>query len=175
MAIHVVLVQPEIHWNTGNAGRTCLALGATLHLVEPLGFSLEERQVRRAGLDYWEHVDLRVWPGWSAFEAELPSLGEPFFFSTKAERMFWDAPLGAAEDVVLVFGRETGGLAPAIHDRYGDRFVSMPMLSPRVRSLNLSTSVGIALYEVLRQRRQRAGAGEVTGSTASRRDDSGPP
>jgi tRNA (cytidine/uridine-2'-O-)-methyltransferase len=64
MAIHVVLVHPEIHWNTGNAGRTCLAVGATLHLVEPLGFSLDERQVKRAGLDYWEHVDLRVWPDW---------------------------------------------------------------------------------------------------------------
>jgi tRNA (cytidine/uridine-2'-O-)-methyltransferase len=77
-AIHVVLVHPEIHWNTGNAGRTCLATGATLHLIEPLGFSLEERQVKRAGLDYWEHVDLRVWRDWAAFEAELPSLGEPY-------------------------------------------------------------------------------------------------
>jgi len=172
VAIHVVLVQPEIHWNTGNAGRTCLALGATLHLVEPLGFSLEERQVRRAGLDYWEHVDLRVWPGWTAFEAAMASLGEPFFFSTKAERLFWDAPLGAADDVVLVFGRETGGLAPEIHERYRERFVSMPIRSSRVRSLNLSTSVGIALYEVLRQRRERGRSGEVTGSTASRRDDS---
>jgi len=67
VGIHVVLVHPEIHWNTGNAGRTCLAAGATLHLIEPLGFSLDERQVRRAGLDYWEHVDVRVWPDWQAF------------------------------------------------------------------------------------------------------------
>ena len=74
MAIHVVLVHPEIHWNTGNAGRTCLAVGATLHLIEPLGFSLEEKQVKRAGLDYWEHVDLRVWPGWDDFERALPSI-----------------------------------------------------------------------------------------------------
>ena len=153
MAIHVVLVQPEIHWNTGNAGRTCLALGATLHLVEPLGFSLDERQVRRAGLDYWEHVDLRVWPGWTAFEAAMASLGEPFFFSTKATRLLWDAPLGDPPDVVLIFGRETGGLPDEIHEAYGDRFVTMPMLSPRVRSLNLSTSVALAVYEVLRQRR----------------------
>ena len=71
--IHVVLVHPEIHWNTGNAGRTCLATGATLHLIEPLGFSLDEREVKRAGLDYWEHVDLRMWPSWEAFERELPS------------------------------------------------------------------------------------------------------
>jgi tRNA (cytidine/uridine-2'-O-)-methyltransferase len=148
-------VQPEIHWNTGNAGRTCLAVGATLHLIQPLGFSLDDRQVRRAGLDYWEHIDLRVWPGWDHFEAAIPSLGEPFCFSTKAQRAFWDAPLGASDDVVLVFGRETGGLAPEIHAKYHDRMVSMPILSPRVRSLNLSTSVGIALYEVLRQRRDR--------------------
>jgi tRNA (cytidine/uridine-2'-O-)-methyltransferase len=147
-----VLVHPEIHWNTGNAGRTCLAAGATLHLVQPLGFSLDERQVKRAGLDYWEHVDLRVWPGWRQLEAELPSLGEPYFFSTKATRALWDAPLGAPADIVLVFGRETGGLPNELHEQYGDRFLALPMVSPRVRSLNLSTSVGIALYEVLRQR-----------------------
>ena len=155
MSIHVVLVHPEIHWNTGNAGRTCLATGAVLHLVEPLGFSLDEREVKRAGLDYWEHVDLRVWPSWQAFEAQLPALGEPYFFSTRATRMFWDAPLGAPGDVVLIFGRETGGLAPEIHEQYRDRFFAMPILSPRVRSLNLSTSVAIAVYEVLRQRRSR--------------------
>jgi tRNA (cytidine/uridine-2'-O-)-methyltransferase len=153
MSIHVVLVHPEIHWNTGNAGRTCLAAGATLHLIEPLGFSLDERQVRRAGLDYWEHVDLRVWPDWEAFERELPALGEPYFFSTKATRPVWDAPLGGPAGIVLIFGRETGGLPAALHERFSDRFVALPMLSPRVRSLNLSTSVGIAVYEVLRQRR----------------------
>ena len=152
MGTHVVLVHPEIHWNTGNAGRTCLATGSTLHLIEPLGFSLDEREVKRAGLDYWEHVDLRLWPGWDAFERELPSLGEPYFFSTKAERLYWDAPLGATESVVLVFGRETGGLPAELHGRYRDRFVRMPIASPLVRSLNLSTSVALALYEVLRQR-----------------------
>jgi tRNA (cytidine/uridine-2'-O-)-methyltransferase len=153
LAIHVVLVHPEIHWNTGNAGRTCLAAGATLHLVEPLGFSLDEREVKRAGLDYWEHVDVNVWPGWNAFERELPALGDPYFFSTKATRLLWDAPLGKPNDVVLIFGRETGGLPPELHERYAERLVAMPIVSPRVRSLNLSTSVGIAVYEVLRQRR----------------------
>jgi tRNA (cytidine/uridine-2'-O-)-methyltransferase len=151
--LHVVLVHPEIHWNTGNAGRTCLAAGATLHLIEPLGFSLEERQVKRAGLDYWEHVDLRIWPDWPAFERELPGLGEPYFFSTKATRLLWDAPVGDAERVVLIFGRETGGLPAELHARYRDRFLNLPIVSPRVRSLNLSTSVGIAVYEVMRQRR----------------------
>lgn len=158
MSLHVVLVHPEIHWNTGNAGRTCLAAGATLHLVEPLGFSLEERELRRAGLDYWAHVDVRVWASWEVFEQELPSLGQPFFFSTKAERLYWEGALDG-ENVVLIFGRETGGLAPELHDRYRERMVTMPILSPHVRSLNLSTCVGVALYEVLRQRHGRA-AGE---------------
>ena len=152
MTTHVVLVYPEIHWNTGNAGRTCLAAGATLHLIEPLGFSLDQREVKRAGLDYWEHVDLHVWPSWEAFERTLPTLGDPFFFSTKATRLFWDAPLGTQQDAVLVFGRETGGLPRELHQRYPDRFLTMPILSPHVRSLNLSTSVAIAVYEVLRQR-----------------------
>jgi tRNA (cytidine/uridine-2'-O-)-methyltransferase len=152
---HVVLVHPDIHWNTGNAGRTCLAAGAALHLIEPLGFSLDASQVKRAGLDYWEHVDLRVWPDWRAFEEQLPALGEPYFFSTKATRSFWDAPLGTAEGVVLIFGRETGGLPADLHERYRDRFLAMPILSPRVRSLNLSNSVAVAVYEVLRQRRER--------------------
>ena len=155
MGIHVVLVHPEIHWNTGNAGRTCLATGATLHLVEPLGFSLDERLVKRAGLDYWEHVDLRLWPSWDVFERELPALGEAWFFSTKATHTLWDVPLGAADDVVLVFGRETTGLPAGLRAHYTERLVSMPMLSPHVRSLNLSTSVAIAAYEVLRQRRAR--------------------
>ena len=153
MSIHVVLVYPEIHWNTGNAGRTCLAAGATLHLVEPLGFSLDEREVKRAGLDYWEHVDVRVWRSWEALERELPRLGEPYFFSTRATRLFWDAALGKPDGVVLVFGRETGGLPAELHERYRDRFVAMPMVSDVVRSLNLSTSVAVAVYEVLRQRR----------------------
>ena len=154
MKTHVVLVHPEIHWNTGNAGRTCLAVGATLHLVEPLGFSLDEKEVKRAGLDYWPHVDLRVWPGWEAFEQQLPSLGEAYFFSTKATRTLWEAPLGGT-DVVLIFGRETGGLPQEIHEKYRDRFLTMPIHSERVRSLNLSTSIGIAAYEVMRQRQAR--------------------
>jgi tRNA (cytidine/uridine-2'-O-)-methyltransferase len=157
VAIHVGLVHPEIHWNTGNAGRTCLAAGATLHLIEPLGFSLGEREVKRAGLDYWEHVELRTWPSWEEFERSLPTLGDPWFFSTKATRMLWDAPLGATDEVVLVFGRETGGLPAELHERYRDRFVAMPIVSPVVRSLNLSTSVGIAVYEVLRQQREARG------------------
>jgi tRNA (cytidine/uridine-2'-O-)-methyltransferase len=153
VALHVVLVHPEIHWNTGNAGRTCLAVGATLHLIEPLGFSLDEREVKRAGLDYWEHVDLRVWPSWNAFEAALPTLGTPYFFSTKATQVLWDAPLAASADMVLIFGRETSGLPAELHQRYASQFVALPMHSPHARSLNLSTTVAIGVYEVLRQQR----------------------
>ena len=149
MALHVVLVHPDIHWNTGNAGRSCLAAGATLHLVEPLGFSLDEREVRRAGLDYWKYVNLKLWPDWAAFEAELPRLGRPYFFSTRGEKMYWEASFDS--DSVLIFGRETGGLPEELHERFAGNFYRMPIHSPPVRSLNLSTTVGVALYEVLRQ------------------------
>ena len=154
MSIHVVLVHPEIHWNTGNAGRTCLAAGAALHLVRPLGFSLDDREVKRAGLDYWEHVEPRIWDDWDAFERELPALGEPWFFSTKGKQLIWRAPLDD-EDIVLVFGSETAGLPARVHERYADRMLSMPIVSPHVRSLNLSTAVGVAVYETLRQRLER--------------------
>ena len=157
MSIHIALVHPEIHWNTGNAGRTCLAAGATLHLIEPLGFSLDERQVKRAGLDYWEHVDLRVWSDWTTFEKQLPGLGESFFLTAQAPTVLWDAPLGEPEAVVLVFGRETVGLPAEILERYRNRCIAVPMLPGVVRSLNLSTTVALATYEVIRQRRVRDG------------------
>ena len=150
---HVVLVQPEIHWNTGNVGRTCLATAARLHLIEPLGFSLEEREVKRAGLDYWEHVDVKLWRDWDTFEASLPSLGEPYFFSARATRSMWDAPLHLESGIVLIFGCESSGLPADLLDRYRERVLGMPILSPVIRSLNLSSSVAVALYEVLRQRR----------------------
>lgn len=154
MSLHVVLVEPEIHWNTGNAGRSCLAAGAELHLVQPLGFSLDEREVKRAGLDYWEHVALHVWSSWDEVEASLPTLGEPFLFSTKGERPYWEAEFG--DRTVLVFGPETRGLPVTLLDRYPQRVFRIPMHSDKIRSINLSTTVGIALYEVLRQ---RAGGG----------------
>ena len=148
--IHVVLVEPEIHWNTGNAGRSCLAAGARLHLVEPLGFSLAEREVRRAGLDYWPRVDLQVWSSWAEIERRLPELGEPFFFSSEAARSFWSVQY--PRRVVLVYGKESVGLEPAIRERWRERLVGIPMQDPALRSLNLSTSVALGLYEALRQR-----------------------
>src|SRR5437763_14440315 len=102
MATHVVLVHPEIHWNTGNAGRTCLAAGAVLHLIEPLGFSLRERPVRRAGLDYWAHVGARGWPGWEAFENALPTLGDADFCFGKAKRLLGVVPRGASSGVARI-------------------------------------------------------------------------
>jgi tRNA (cytidine/uridine-2'-O-)-methyltransferase len=147
--LHVVLVHPEIHWNTGNAGRTCLAAGAQLHLVRPLGFSLDDREVQRAGLDYWERVRPVVWQGWADLEPRFGELGEPFFFTSDGARPLWDVTFPAR--TALIFGRESVGLPPEIRSRHADRTVSIPMLDPDLRSLNLSTSVAIALYEVLRQ------------------------
>lgn len=149
--LHVVLVEPEIHFNTGNVGRTCLAAGAQLHLVEPLGFSLGDKEVRRAGLDYWPRVDPRVWPSWTAVEERLPEMGEPFFFSAEASRSWWDVRY--PEKTALVFGRESVGLPAELKERWRDRLVCIPMVDPALRSLNLSTSVALALFEVLRQRR----------------------
>jgi tRNA (cytidine/uridine-2'-O-)-methyltransferase len=147
--LHVVLVEPEIHWNTGNAGRSCLAAGAALHLVGPLGFSLGDKEVRRAGLDYWARVNPRVWPDWNAFERALPSLGTPFFFTARGERAFQDVVY--SRPAVLVFGRESVGLPADLLDRHVDRTVAIPMRDREIRSLNLSTSVALGLYEVRRQ------------------------
>jgi tRNA (cytidine/uridine-2'-O-)-methyltransferase len=102
-------------------------------------------------LDYWPRVDPVVWDSWSEFEAELPGLGEPFLFSAEAEREYWS--VGYPERTVLIFGKESVGLAPEIRERHRDRLVRIPMADPELRSLNLSTSVAVAVYEVLRQRR----------------------
>jgi len=147
--LHVVLVEPEIHWNTGNAGRTCLAAGAQLHLVAPLGFSLEDKAVRRAGLDYWPRVAPRLWSGWAEFERALPSLGTPYLFTARAEQRFQE--IAYARPAVLIFGRESVGLDAQILARHVEKTVAIPMRDRALRSLNLSTSVALALYEVRRQ------------------------
>jgi tRNA (cytidine/uridine-2'-O-)-methyltransferase len=150
-SLHIVLVEPEIHFNTGNVGRTCLATGAKLHLVKPLGFSLDDARVKRAGLDYWPAVDPVVWKDFEAIEPVLPRLGTPVFFSAEATRSYWDMPyLGPT---VLVFGRESTGLSRAIRDKYRESLVSLPQQPGSVRSVNLSNAVAVAAYEVLRQRR----------------------
>lgn len=150
--LHVVLVEPEIPWNTGNAGRTCLAAGARLHLVRPLGFSLDERELRRAGLDYWHRVDPVIWPDLATLEAALPSLGTPFLFSAEAPTEYWDVQY--PRPVTLLFGRESVGLPAGLRRRHPGQEVRIPMLRDAVRSLNLSTAVALSTFEVLRQWRK---------------------
>ena len=147
--LHVALVHPEIPWNTGNVARTCLATGATLHLVRPLGFSLASKEVRRAGLDYWETLAPQVWRSWTSFEGAAADLGELFLFSAEAPRTLWEVAFPAP--AVLVFGSESRGLPVELRRRYVPRLVCIPMRPGTVRSLNLSTTVAVALYEVLRQ------------------------
>jgi tRNA (cytidine/uridine-2'-O-)-methyltransferase len=145
---HIVLVAPEIHWNTGNIGRTCVATGAFLHLVNPLGFSLDSREVKRAGLDYWDKVNLSVWNDFDAFQEKLaPQNGEVAVFSKKGAKAVWTMPSPAR--LFLIFGSETKGLSESILKRYVEQTYYIP-ITKEIRSLNLSTAAGIALYESLR-------------------------
>jgi len=145
---HVVLVSPEVHWNTGNIGRTCLGANAFLHLIKPLGFSLESKQVKRAGLDYWPRVRLSVWDNFTDFKNKIKPLKEEVVLFTKnGDKPFWSMP--SSERLFLIFGSETKGLPRSILSMYKDATYHIP-ISDEIRSLNLSTAVGIALYESLR-------------------------
>lgn len=147
--LNVVLVHPEIPHNTGAAGRLCLATGARLHLVRPFGFSLDDRQVKRAGLDYWQDVDVRVWDSWDELVAAADPDAGMFFLTTKTGRPHWD---GAFRDGdYLVFGSETKGLPESMLARHEDRCLTIAMRRDSTRSLNLATAVGIVLYEAVRQ------------------------
>ena len=145
---HIVLVAPEIHWNTGNIGRTCLGAGARLHLIRPLGFSLEERQVKRAGLDYWKRVPIDTWDSFDAFQRAFePKNAEVVLFTKRGDRLFWEMP--DCQRMFLIFGSETRGLPETILERYPRACYRIP-ITREIRSLNLSTAAGIALYESLR-------------------------
>lgn len=145
---HVVLVSPQIHWNTGNIGRTCVATGSYLHLIRPLGFSLDSREVRRAGLDYWKQVELTIWDNFEALASKLtPERNEVAIFSKSGSQPFWSMP--SPPRLFLIFGSETRGLPASILDRYPEAIYHIP-ISRNIRSLNLSTAAGIALYESLR-------------------------
>ena len=145
---HVVLVEPEIHWNTGNIGRTCLATDADLHLIRPLGFSIESREVKRAGLDYWENVRLTVWDNFDGFLANTaPQKDEVAVFSKRGSKSFWT--MICPRRLFLIFGSETRGLSDSILHKFSDATYHIPITSG-IRSLNLSTAAGIALYESLR-------------------------
>ena len=143
----VCLVEPEIPPNTGSVARTCAATGSPLHLIEPLGFSLDERAVRRAGLDYWHLVDVQVHPSFGSFERSF-SGGTLHFFSAGADRSYLEAPLSPGD--CFVFGRESVGLPHALLRENSDRVWGIPTVGA-VRSLNLSNAVSIVLYEALRR------------------------
>ncbi|MDM8516719.1 tRNA (cytidine(34)-2'-O)-methyltransferase [Desulfobacterales bacterium HSG16] len=145
---HVVLMAPEVHWNTGNIGRTCIGTGAFLHLVRPLGFSIDSREVKRAGLDYWPKVKLSVWEDFSVFlNGMKPEAEEVALFSKNGAKSFWEMPRSSR--LFLIFGSETRGLPENLLSMYPDKIFHIP-ISDDIRCLNLSTSVGIALYESLR-------------------------
>jgi tRNA (cytidine/uridine-2'-O-)-methyltransferase len=145
--LHVVLVEPEIPPNTGNIARLCLAAGARLHLVEPLGFSLDEKALRRAGMDYWKKCDVRTWPSFGALRQE--SCGARFLFlTTKANRPYWVERFKQGDH--LVFGRETKGLPESLLAANAEHCLTIPM-QQGARSLNLATAAGIVLYEAIRQ------------------------
>jgi tRNA (cytidine/uridine-2'-O-)-methyltransferase len=145
--MHVVLVEPEIPPNTGNVSRTCAVTGTVLHLIEPLGFSIDDRQLKRAGLDYWHYLKLEIHPDLKSFISSV-SDSKFWLLTTKGRQSYTDITYG--RDDYLVFGRETAGLPEALLDRYPDCCVRIPM-GTDVRSLNLSNAVAVVLYEALRQ------------------------
>jgi tRNA (cytidine/uridine-2'-O-)-methyltransferase len=146
---NIVLLHPEIPPNTGNIGRLCVNTGTRLHLIEPLGFSFEDKHMKRAGLDYWPHLDCTIHPSWDAFLASK-SDAPMYFFSTKTTRSFWDCPY--APGAYLVYGCEGSGLPPELYERHADELYTIPMFGEHHRSYNLANAVAITLFEGLRSR-----------------------
>ncbi len=145
--MHIILHQPEIPANTGNIGRTCVATGSGLHLIEPLGFRLNEREIKRAGMDYWEHLDVTRYMNFEEFKEKHPG-ARIWMATTKAKRVYTDVTFGP-EDFIM-FGKESAGIPEEILVDYEETCIRIPMLE-QIRSLNLSNSVAIVLYEALRQ------------------------
>lgn len=145
---NIVLVRPEIPQNTGNIGRLCVNTGSRLHLIKPLGFSLDEKHLKRAGMDYWHNIDLNIYEDWDEFLDRNPG-AELYFFSTKTERVFWDCPY--LPGAFLVFGNEGHGLPEDFYESYREQLYTIPMPGKNVRSLNLANSVSIVLYEGIRR------------------------
>jgi tRNA (cytidine/uridine-2'-O-)-methyltransferase len=151
-SIHLVLFQPEIPANTGNIIRLCFLNDLRLHLIEPLGFSLDDASLRRAGIDYWEKFQdsVEIHPDWDTFVARHPNAeANGRFFTARAARNFWDADY--PDPAYLVFGRETAGLPEDLHRRYADKRVTIPKRNDEGRSLNLSNAAAVAVYEVMRR------------------------
>jgi len=150
---NVVLVEPEIPPNTGNIGRLCLATGSTLHLVKPLGFSIDDRELKRAGLDYWKEVDVELWDSLEQLIRRQEASARFFFLTTKSDRAYYDVSFRAGD--FLVFGRETKGLPESLLAAHPEELLTIPMRG--TRSLNLATAVGIVLFEAVRQQRYQPG------------------
>jgi tRNA (cytidine/uridine-2'-O-)-methyltransferase len=147
--MHVVLVEPEIPPNTGNVARLCAAANAHLHLVEPFGFTLDDKQLKRAGMDYWQHVQWQRWKDWRQFKQSLPPSARLWLVESNGPRHYAEVYFQA--DDYLVFGRETAGLPPQVLEEHRDTWLRIPMWNPQARSINLSNCVAIVLYEALRQ------------------------
>jgi tRNA (cytidine/uridine-2'-O-)-methyltransferase len=147
--MHLVLLEPEIPPNTGNVARLCAATRTTLHLVEPFGFTLDDKQLKRAGMDYWEHVEWRRWQGWPEFCAALAPAARLWFIESGGAKHYAEVCYEASD--YLIFGRETAGLPKALLKANGERWLRVPMFDDRARSLNLSNCAALVLYEALRQ------------------------
>lgn len=145
--MHIILHQPEIPANTGNIGRTCVATGTSLHLIEPLGFRLDEKSIRRAGMDYWEHLDVTRYMNYREFQERHPG-AKIWMATTKAKHVYTDVAFGS--DDYIMFGKESGGIPEEILVENEETCIRIPMMD-EIRSLNLSNSVAIVLYEALRQ------------------------
>jgi len=145
----IVLINPDIPWNAGNIGRSCVATGTELVFVGKMGFELSAREIRRSGLDYWQFLKYSVFKDFDAFLATLPEDPSLLFFSTRGGITHWAAPYRG--DSCLIFGAETAGFPDWIYEKYAARLYKIPLWSDRVRSLNLSTAAGVVLYECLRQ------------------------
>ncbi len=150
MKINVVLVEPEIPQNTGNIARTCAATGCKLHLVHPLGFDISEKQVKRAGLDYWDKVEIEEHPSFEAFLSKYPPQNNMFSLTTKGKKCYSDVDYSKFDEIFILFGKETKGLPESFLLSHFDTAVRIPM-KESLRSLNLSNSVAIVVYEILRQ------------------------
>lgn len=147
--MNVVLVEPEIPPNTGNIARLCAATRTTLHLIEPFGFKLDDATLKRAGMDYWQHVEWRRWRNWAEFIASVPAEARLWFVESGGARRHDEVKFGAGD--YLVFGRETAGLPKRLLEENREHWLRIPMFNAQARSLNLSNCVALVLYEALRQ------------------------
>lgn len=147
--MNIVLVEPEIPPNTGNVARLCAATKTTLHLIEPFGFKLDDTQLKRAGMDYWQHVEWHRWANWMAFAEKLPAAARLWCIESGGLKLYTEAQY--APDDYLVFGRETAGLPKQLLEQNRERWLRIPMFSEKSRSLNLSNCAALVLFEALRQ------------------------